>query len=62
DIEILSLLSSLDFQEISSSDSSVGTSGTPGIIPVPSYAPEPVPSSAPELFQRARLDFLLWRL
>nr|GEY70126.1 hypothetical protein [Tanacetum cinerariifolium] len=34
--------SSLDFQEISSSDSSVATSGTPGIVLIPSSAPEPL--------------------
>nr|GFA85688.1 ribonuclease H-like domain-containing protein [Tanacetum cinerariifolium] len=34
--------SSLDFQEISSSDFSVGTLKTPGIVPVPSSAPKPL--------------------
>nr|GFD20543.1 hypothetical protein [Tanacetum cinerariifolium] len=34
--------SSVVFQDSSSSDSSVGTSGTPGIEPVPSSTPEPL--------------------
>nr|GFC60295.1 hypothetical protein [Tanacetum cinerariifolium] len=34
--------SSVEFQESSSSDSSAGTSGTPGLEPVPSSAPEPL--------------------